>query len=284
MPLPKNNERNRMKILVTGASGLLGQELCPMLDSVGAQYWATNSKIFDITNAKMVNEIIDKVSLDFIIHLAAFTNVDQAEVNQEEAFRINHIGTKNMAKIAKKLDVPIIYISSASVFDGEKLTPYKTTDATNPINVYGKSKLMGEEEIRKITKKHYIIRTSSLYGKGGSNYVDAMLTYSMFNTSISVVDDQILCPTWTRDLSKEIINILSGGKEYGTYHICSSGRTSWSEFTKKIFDIKRRSVFVQPILKSDFPRPAKRPKFSVLDNGNILPSWEESLEKYLLQK
>ena len=143
---------------------------------------------------------------------------------------------------------------------------------------------MGEEEIRKITKKHYIIRTSSLYGKGGSNYVDAMLTYSMFNSSISVVDDQILCPTWTRDLSKEIINILSGGKEYGTYHICSSGRTNWSEFTKKIFDIKRRSVFVQPILKSDFPRPAKRPKFSVLDNGNILPSWEESLEKYLLQK
>ena len=273
-----------MKILVTGASGLLGQELCPMLDSIGAQYWATNSKIFDITNAKMVNEIMDKVSLDFIIHLAAFTNVDQAEVNQEEAYRINHLGTKNMARIAKKLDVPIIYISSASVFDGEKLTPYKTTDATNPINVYGKSKLMGEEEIRKITKKHYIIRTSSLYGKGGSNYVDAMLTYSMFNSSISVVDDQILCPTWTRDLSREIVNILSGGKEYGTYHICSSGRTSWSEFTKKIFDIKRRSVFVQPILKSDFPRPARRPKFSVLDNGNILPSWEESLEKYLLQK
>lgn len=108
-----------MKILVTGASGLLGQELCPMLDSIGAQYWATNSKIFDITNAKMVNEIMDKVSLDFIIHLAAFTNVDQAEVNQEEAYRINHLGTKNMAKIAKKLDVPIIYISSASVFDGE---------------------------------------------------------------------------------------------------------------------------------------------------------------------
>lgn len=273
-----------MKILVTGASGLLGQELCPMLDSIGAQYWATNSKIFDITNSKMINEIMNKVSLDFIIHLAAFTNVDQAEINADEALKVNHIGTKNMAKIAKKLDVPILYVSSSSVFDGEKSTPYKTTDATNPINVYGKSKLMGEEEIRKITKKHYIIRTSSLYGKGGNNYVDAMLTYSMFNSSISVVDDQILCPTWTRDLSEEIIKILTGGYEFGIHHICSSGRTSWLEFTKKIFDVKRRGTFVEPIAKSDFPRPARRPRFNVLDNGNILPSWEESLEKYLLQK
>ena len=156
MPLPKNNERNRMKILVTGASGLLGQELCPMLDSIGAQYWVSNSKIFDITNAKMVNEIMDKVSLDFIIHLAAFTNVDQAEVNQEEAFRINHIGTKNMAKIAKKFDVPIIYISSASDFNGEKLIPYKTTEAINSINDYGKSKMIAEEEIKKHTKNNSI--------------------------------------------------------------------------------------------------------------------------------
>jgi len=273
-----------MRILVTGATGLLGQELCPMLDTIGAKYWATNSKIFDITNERMVNEIMDKVSLDFIIHLAAFTNVDQAETNEKEALKINHTGTKNMAKIAKKLDVPILYVSTASVFDGEKLTPYKTTDVTNPINVYGKSKLLGEEEIRKITKKHYIIRTSSLYGKGGSNYVDAMLTYSMFNSSISVLDDQILCPTWTKDLSKEIIKIILGEKEYGTYHICSSGRTNWTDFTKKIFDIKKRNIFVEPIVKSDFPRPAKRPRFSVLDNGNILPSWEESLENYLLQK
>ena len=135
-----------MKILVTGATGLLGQELCPMLDEIGAQYWATNSKIFDVTNAKMVNEIMNKVNLDLIIHLAAYTNVDLAESNPEDAYRVNHIGTKNMAKIAKKLNVPILYVSTASVFDGSKQTPYKTTDTTNPINVYGMSKLKGEEE------------------------------------------------------------------------------------------------------------------------------------------
>lgn len=273
-----------MKILVTGASGLLGQELCPMLNEINAQYWATNSKIFDITNTKMVNEIMDKVSLDFIIHLAAFTNVDQAEVNSEEAYRINHIGTKNMAKIAKKLDVPILYVSTASVFDGEQNAPYKVGDKTNPVNVYGKSKLMGEEEIRKITKKHYIIRTGTLYGKGGSNYVDAMLTYSMFNSSISVVDDQIVCPTWTKDLAEEIIKFVKGEMDFGTYHISSSGKTSWSELTKKIFEIKRRNVFVEPIEKSDFPRPAKRPKYNVLESEDSLPEWDKSLEEYLLAK
>ena len=273
-----------MKILVTGATGLLGQELCPMLDEIGAQYWATNSKIFDITNTKMVNEIIDKVNLDLIIHLAAYTNVDLAETNPEDAFLVNHIGTKNMAKIAKKLDVPIIYVSTSSVFDGKKEAPYKTTDATCPINVYGLSKLKGEEEIKKITKKYYIIRTSSLYGKGGSNFIDAMLTYSMFKNDISVVDDQILSPTWTKDLCREIIKIITEKKPYGTYHIASKGSASWPEITKKIFDVKKRNIFVTPIEKSDFPRPAKRPKYDLLDSENILPSWEKSLEEYLTTK
>ncbi|MCD8025233.1 MAG: dTDP-4-dehydrorhamnose reductase [Candidatus Gastranaerophilales bacterium] len=273
-----------MKILVTGASGLLGQELCPLLDEINVQYWATNSKIFDITNAKMVDEIMNKVNLDFIIHLAAYTNIDQAEVNSEEAFLVNHTGTKNMAKIAKKFDIPILYVSTSGVFDGTKSSPYKTTDQTNPINVYGMSKLKGEEEIRKITKKHYIIRTGALYGKGGSNYVDAMLTYSMFNSNISVVDDQVCCPTWTKDLSRQIIKIITENKPYGTYHISSSGHATWLELTKKIFELKKRNVFVTPIEKSDFPRPAKRPRFCVLDSENVLPSWEKSLEEYLLAK
>ncbi len=271
-----------MRILVTGASGLLGQELCPCLEKEGHQFWATNSKIFDITNKKLANEIMEKVSLDLIIHLAAYTNIDQAEVSKKQAFEVNHIGTKNMAKIAKKLDVPIIYISSDSVFDGDKNTPYKTTDKANPINVYGLSKFKGEEEIRRLVKKHYIIRTSTLYGKGGKNYVDTMVTFSMLSNTISVVDDQILAPTWTKDLADEIIKIINEKRPYGTYHIASSGEAKWSDFTRKIFEIKKRNIDVTSIEKSDFPRPAKRPKYSVLDSLNVLPNWEDSLEKYLM--
>ena len=274
-----------MKILVTGGTGLLGQELCPMLDEIGAQYWAPSSKLFDVTNEKLMREIAEKISsLDFVIHLAAYNNIDLAETNPDKAYAINYKGTENVAKIAKKLNIPIIYTSTACVFDGEQNTPYKIFDRTNPVNVFGLSKLKGEEAIRKITKKHYIIRTGSLYGKGGSNYVDAMLTYSMFNSNISVVDDQISSPTWTFDLASQIVKIIKENKDFGTYHIASSGKASWSELTRKIFEVKKRNIFVTPIEKSDFPGPAKRPKFSVLDSGNILPSWEESLTQYLLAK
>lgn len=271
-----------MRILVTGATGLLGQELCPMLDEQGWQFWATNSKIFDITNAKMVNEIMKKVSLDFIVHLAAYTNVDQAEVNKKEAYTVNHLGTKNLAKIAKKFDVPILYISTDCVFDGKKSTPYQTSDKPNPLNVYGASKLKGEEEIRKLCKKHYIVRTSWLYGRGASNYVDTMLTFSSLRDEISIVDDQIGCPTWTKDVVGEMISLMKGEKPYGTYHLCSSGQASWSEFTKKIYEIKKRPTKVSSVEDSGFPRPAERPKFCVMDNDGTLPFWEESLEKYLL--
>lgn len=274
-----------MKILVTGATGLLGQELCPMLEEQKAEgwlYWATNSKIFDITNSKMVNEIMNKVSLDFIIHLAAYTNVDQAEVSSDVAMKVNHKGTQNLAKIAKKFDIPILYVSSDCVFDGKKYAPYEVDDVTGPVNVYGKSKLRGEEEIRKLCKKHYIVRTGWLYGKGGRSFVDTMLTFSSLRDEISIVDDQVGCPTWTKDLAEKIIMLMKSQEPYGTYHICSQGHASWSDFTKKIYEIKKRPTKVTSIKESDFPRPAERPKFCVLSNSYAMPCWEESLEKYLL--
>ena len=271
-----------MRILVTGATGLLGKTLCPLLDKEGWQYWACNSKIFDITNTKMVKEIMNKISLDFIIHLAAYTNIDQAEDNPKLAYDVNQLGTRNIAKIAKKHDIPILYVSTDNVFDGNSKTPYKPQDATNPINVYGKSKLLGEMEIKKNTKKYYILRTSWLYGPGG--YVDAMLTFSNFRKEISVVDDQVGCPTSTLDISKKIIEIIKNKSPYGTYHLSSSGSATWSDFTRKIFELKKRNVEVNAIDKSDFPRPALRPKYCVLDSSNVLPDWKESLSEYLSAK
>lgn len=271
-----------MRILVTGATGLLGKTLCPLLDKEGWQYWACNSKIFDITNTKMVKEIMNKISLDFIIHLAAYTNIDQAEDNPNDAYEVNQIGTKNIANIAKKHNIPILYVSTDNVFDGKSEKPYKSTDVTNPINVYGKSKLAGEREIMKATKKFYILRTSWLYGVGG--YVDAMLTFSNFRKEISVVNDQIGCPTNALDLAQKIVEIIREKKPYGIYHISSSGEASWADFTRKIFEIKKRNVEVNAIDKSDFPRPALRPKYCVLDSENILPDWKNSLEEYLVNK
>ena len=254
-----------------------------MLQREGWQFWATNSKIFDITNTKLVNEIMSKVSLDLIIHLAAYTNIDEAETHKKEAFEVNYKGTENMARIAKKLDVPILYMSTDCVFDGKKSTPYKTTDVTNPISVYGQSKLKGEEAIKRLTNKYYIIRTGWLYGGGKSSYVDTMLTFSSLSSEINVVDDQTGTPTWTRDLASEIINIIKEKRPYGTYHITSQGQTKWSDFTRKIFEFKKRNMKVNAIDKTDFPRPAKRPKFCVMDNSISLPRWEESLEKYLVE-
>jgi len=271
-----------MRILVTGATGLLGKTLCPMLDKEGFEYWACNSKIFDVTNTKMVNEIMDKINLDFIIHLAGYTNIDMAEDEPEQAHLVNAIGTKNMAKVAKKHDIPILYVSTNNVFDGKSDKPYTPKDATNPINIYGKTKLEGEHEIMKATKKFYILRTSWLYGAGG--YVDAMITFSNFRKEISIVDDQIGCPTSTKDVAEKIIEIIKENKPYGIYHIASSGSASWAEFTKKIFEIKKRNVMVNTIDKSDFPRPAIRPKYCVLDSFEKLPDWENSLEEYLTAK
>lgn len=271
-----------MRLLVTGATGQLGKVLCPKLDRENFQYWACNSKIFDVTNTKMVNEIMDKISLDFIIHLAGYTNIDLAEDNPKTAYDVNQLGTKNIAHIAKTHDVPILYVSTDNVFDGTSNTPYKPYDATNPINIYGKSKLAGEREIMKATKKFYILRTSWLYGTGG--YVDTMLTFSNFRKEISVVDDQIGSPTPTDTLAEKIIEIIKENKPYGIYHISTSGAIGWADFTKKIFEIKNRNVEVNAIDKSDFPRPAKRPRYCVLDSSDKLPDWEESLTNYLSVK
>ncbi len=272
-----------MKILVTGASSALGQELCPLLEKENWQFWATNSKILDITNTNQIQELKEKVSLDFIIHLAAFTNIEEAEINPTLAYEINQAGTKNIAKIAAAQDIPILYVSPTDVFDGKKKTPYTKKDKTNPINVYGKSKLLGEQEIKKYCKKHYILRTGWLYGKGSNDYVYGMLTFSNFKSEIDLVDNQTGSPTWTRDLSEKIIEIIKNKTDFGTHHIASSGSATWEDFTKEIFAIRNKNVKIK--LGSEYEEfGAKRPQYCVLESDITLPKWEESLKKYLIGK
>ena len=267
------------KILVTGANGMLGKDLCPILEQNNYTVIKTNSQIMDITDFEMTNKVISDQKPDIIIHCAAYTNVDKAQEDFETAKQINSTGTENLAQICSTKDIPILYISTDYVFDGTKQTPYTPDDEPNPINNYGLTKYYGEQAIQKFCKKYYIIRTSWLYGIHGKNFVETMLSLAA-KPELKVVNDQIGCPTWTVDLSNGIIKLLKN-EIYGIYHICSSGETTWYGFAKEIFNQCKLEVNLKPCITEEFPRPTKRPKYSVMDNANICGNWKNGLQNYL---
>lgn len=267
-----------MKVLLTGANGMLGQDLSPILEDAGAFVIETSSDNMDITDASLVQNIITQVHPDIVIHCAAYTNVDKAEEEPEKAESINVRGTENIARAVASLDIPVVYISTDYVFDGTKTTPYTPDDVPKPLNVYGRTKLDGEEMIKKYCKKYYIVRTSWLYGHYGKNFVETMISMAD-KPEIKVVDDQIGCPTWTVELANGILKLLS--KPYGTYHICGGGQTSWYGFAAEIFKCMNLEVNLKPCTTSEFPRPAKRPLYSVMDNQKFCRNWEAALKDYI---
>lgn len=268
------------KILLTGANGMLGQDLSAVLEDEGYEVIETNRKTLDITDLKQVENVLCKYNPDFVIHCAAYTNVDGAEENLKEATKINSGGTENVAKVCADNNITLVYISTDYVFDGEKNEPYLPTDKTNPINNYGKTKLDGEKAIQKYCKKFYIVRTSWLYGHYGKNFVETMISLTE-KPELKVVDDQIGCPTWTVELSNGIIKLLEELPEYGIYHICGSGQTSWYGFAKEIFKLIDKKVNLKPCKTKEFRRPAKRPEYSVMDNNNICRNWKSALKDYI---
>jgi len=267
------------KILVTGANGMLGQDLCPILEDEGYDVVETDVHNMDITKYDAVKSIVTQEKPDIVIHCAGYTNVDKAEEDVETARLINSIGTENIAKVCSKADIVLVYISTDYVFDGEKTEPYEPNDKPNPINKYGLTKFEGEEAVRKYCKKYYIARTSWLYGIHGRNFVETMLSLAD-KPELKVVDDQVGCPTWTVELSGGIVKLLEGA-EFGTYHICGSGKTSWYGFAKEIFAQSGLDVNLNPCTTNEFPRPAKRPHYSVMNNDGICRSWKAALKDYL---
>lgn len=267
-----------MKILVTGANGMLGQDLCPILEDVGAFVIETDADTLDITKGDAVAQALTDIHPDMVIHCAAYTNVDKAEEELETAKLINVTGTENIAKICGKLDIPLVYISTDYVFDGTKTEPYAPDDTTNPLNNYGLTKLQGEKAVKKYCTKYYIARTSWLYGHYGKNFVETMISLAD-KDELKVVDDQIGCPTWTVELANGILKLLS--KPYGTYHVCGSGSTSWYGFAQEIFKQTGLNVNLKPCKTEEFPRPAKRPQYSVMANENICRNWQVALHDYL---
>ncbi len=268
------------KFLITGASGMLGQDLVPVLEDEGFEIVETNRKNFDVTNFDQARKILETENPDFVIHCAAYTNVDGAEEEVEKARNINVKGTENISEICGKNNITMIYISTDYVFDGEKKSPYTPDDKPNPLNIYGKTKLEGEKAVQKNCKKYYIVRTSWLYGHHGKNFVETMISLTD-KPELKVVNDQTGCPTWTVELANGITNLIEEMPEFGIYHICGSGETSWYGFAKEIFKIIGKKVNLIPCTTNEFPRPAKRPKYSVMDNNGICRDWRLALKDYI---
>lgn len=275
-----------MRILITGASGMLGHDLQRTLKN--HELILCNSKNLDITNKNLVSEKINEMKPDILINSAAYTNVDDCETNYEEAHKVNALGPKNLATVCKDLKIPLVHISTDYVFDGKKTEPLKENDNLGPQTAYGKTKLEGEQFIQKILDEYFIIRTAWLYGCDGNNFVKTMLNLSKSHNEINVVNDQIGSPTFTYDLAKGISEIIKTDK-YGVYHLTNSGSCSWYEFSKEIFKLANINVKVTPVTTEEFPRPAPRPKYSVLSNDKWikqgfkpLRNYKEALKEYLL--
>ncbi len=267
-----------MLALVTGGRGMLAGDLIPALEDVGYDVLACDIDNFDICNEENTRNFVLGAKPDLIIHTAAYTNVEQAEVEPELAMNVNGVGAKNIAQVARELDIPLVYISTDYVFDGEKKTQYTPDDATNPLSIYGKSKLEGEKYIQEICEKYYIVRTSWLYGTYGKNFVQTMLNHKN-DEEIKVVNDQIGSPTWTVELVDGIIKILN--MPYGIYHVSGSGKCSWYEFACEIFALVEADVKVIPVASKEFPQKAKRPSFSQMKPSVRTKNWKEALKDYL---
>lgn len=268
------------KVLLTGADGMLGQDLSAVLEDEGYEVIETNRKTLDVTDFEQAEKVLNEYNPDFVVHCAAYTNVDGAEENLEIATKINVVGTENIARICANKNITLVYISTDYVFDGEKKEPYIPSDKPNPLNNYGKTKLEGEKAVQKYCKKFYIARTSWLYGHYGKNFVETMISFAD-KPELKVVDDQIGCPTWTVELSNGIVNLLEEMPEFGIYHICGSGQTSWYGFAQEIFRIMGKEVNLKPCKTDEFPRLAKRPKYSVMENNDICRNWKSALKDYI---
>ncbi|MGG3162564.1 dTDP-4-dehydrorhamnose reductase [Geobacillus stearothermophilus] len=276
-----------MKVVVTGAKGQLGTDLVNLLVNRGYEVYGYGREELDITNFDQVKQVISEVNPDVVIHAAAYTKVDLAESEPDQAFLINAYGTRNVTVASEAVGAKLVYISTDYVFDGTANTPYNEFAPTNPLSVYGKSKLAGEQFVRDLHSKFFIVRTSWVYGKHGNNFVKTMLKLAQERDELMVVHDQVGCPTYTVDLANCILELVQT-ERYGIYHVSNSGYCSWYEFAKAIFEEAGIEVKVNPCTTKDFPRPAPRPAYSVFEHMALrlngfkeMPHWRASLKNFV---
>ena len=279
-----------MRVLVTGAAGMLARDLVPGLQKRGHETLAPPEKDLDITRVEAVRRWASSFNPEMIINCAAYTKVDQAEREEHLANVINGLAVQNLCLVCQETGIPLVHFSTDYVFDGSKNGPYTIYDHPNPINAYGRTKLLGENYVLWLLNRFYLVRTSWLFGIHGPNFIETMLNLAKKQKQVSVVNDQRGCPTWTQHLSEAVVSLIESGR-YGVYHATNSGPTTWFEYAREICRLAETGTEVLPITSEQFPMAATRPKNSVLDPfplleaiGREMPSWQDALEGYLRER
>jgi dTDP-4-dehydrorhamnose reductase len=278
-----------LKILVTGGKGQLGRAFSALAKDKlyqGCQFWLYDLEEMDILNAPQVMAAVAGLKADVVVHAAAYTQVDKAETDADAAFRLNVTGTQNVAVACLENNAKMVYVSTDYVFDGQKKRPYTEFDATNPLSVYGRTKLLGENIAARINPRLFIARTAWLYGDG-ANFVQTMLRLAQERDVLSVVNDQTGTPTFTHDLARGIMELVSTSR-YGTYHLTNNGSCTWYEFAREIFALRGVKTTLRPITTAEYPTAALRPPCAVLENymlqmtiGDKFRDWRLALAEYL---
>ena len=278
-----------MRALVTGVKGQLGHDVMNELAKRGYEGVGVDVEEMDITDAAAVDRVIKESKVDSVVHCAAWTAVDAAEDNVEICRKVNALGTENIAKVCKELDIPMIYFSTDYVFDGQGTRPWEPDDpVVEPLNVYGLTKFEGEQAVEKYLDKYYIVRIAWVFGVNGKNFIKTMLNLGKTHDTLTVVNDQVGTPTYTYDLSRLVVDMLEK-EEYGKYHVTNEGGyISWYDFAKEIFRQAGMDVTVNPVSSDAYPAKAKRPANSRLEKKKLdehgfdrLPTWQDALARYL---
>ena len=279
-----------MKVLVTGVKGQLGFDVCKELDKRNIENKGIDRDDCDITDEQAVLSYIKNYAPDVVVHCAAYTAVDRAEDEKEICYNVNVKGTEYIARVCKEIDAKMVYISTDYVFEGVGDKAYEVQDNTAPDNTYGITKYQGEEAVRKILSKYFIIRISWVFGINGNNFINTMMKLGESRSELNVVADQIGSPTYTYDTAPLICDMIATEK-YGTYHATNEGYCSWADLAEYIFSVTGQKVLVHHIKSEEYPTKASRPKNSRLSKASLdnagfkrLPDWQDAVKRYINEK
>lgn len=283
-----------MKTAVIGADGQLGTDICAAVDKAGYPLVRLTIEDIDVSRMDSVSGVLKEIKPELVINTAAFHHVEKCEDDPVKAFEVNALGPRNLAMVCNDVDTILMQISTDYVFDGRKPEPYVETDTPMPLNVYANTKLSGEHFVEAIARRYYILRVSGIYGKapcigkGGMNFVELMLKLSREREEVRVVDNEILTPTSTVEIAKQVVEMLESSARFGLYHVTAEGSCSWYDFAREIFEITKPKAKLNKAAPGEFAVKVNRPEYSVLENRflksqgiNIMRHWKEGLRTYL---